>query len=541
MSDKCFCHLNGYAVKDATARNDIKTHYNEMKAKFTELDEKDTELTDSITLLSEFVTPQMFGAVGDGVADDTEAIKNALAVDKPLYFPKGTYLITEALIIPAQKIITGTPKSLIVRYDNYTQTILDESVNSIFVINGTHIKITDICLSGSVENGVNGITFGSGASLFKFDKIRIGKCKRAFNVLTKGSCWMGEFTNIQCTSCEEAYYFYDTKSKTTLTFRNCWAENCGTAYKFQNLTYSSLTGCGADYISYNDETNPYNTRHGSKDTKNGVYHFYNCKEITMNGCGCEYSYGQGMVYANNSYLTLNNLTCYFLKSEIVVTDTTYKLGVLVTTGSEKCKIRINGAYIEGASFTHDGTYCVAFNYSTPVYGELTEVAIKSFGVIGSYTDRFYGGRGYNKYNCILEDKESNDLSLRNTVRVGNRIITKDLLLGDDTAKDTLILKFQPFSNYNANHLIRVTVIGENSNDVTPEIYEGLVTLAHTSTVKNPKFVFKTHETITLTPEGNNLKIKLPNTFTYVRVCFEILSKRTDLVLWEETEFVSSEV
>lgn len=56
------------------------------------------------------VTPQMFGAIGDGVADDTEAVKKAIdyadskargdgwkSVPK-IYFPEGTYLVTEPLL-----------------------------------------------------------------------------------------------------------------------------------------------------------------------------------------------------------------------------------------------------------------------------------------------------------------------------------------------------------------------------------------------------------------------------------------------------------
>ncbi len=50
---------------------------------------------------AECVTPQMFGAVGDGVADDTEAIMaaraKAIAEKRPLYFPAGTYLLSNAI------------------------------------------------------------------------------------------------------------------------------------------------------------------------------------------------------------------------------------------------------------------------------------------------------------------------------------------------------------------------------------------------------------------------------------------------------------
>lgn len=44
-----------------------------------------------------YVTPQMYGAVADGVTDDTAAVKEALADSKCVHFPAGVYLISETL------------------------------------------------------------------------------------------------------------------------------------------------------------------------------------------------------------------------------------------------------------------------------------------------------------------------------------------------------------------------------------------------------------------------------------------------------------
>ena len=40
-----------------------------------------------------------FGAVGDGVLDDTEAIQKAIDADEPVYFPRGIYTISRPIII----------------------------------------------------------------------------------------------------------------------------------------------------------------------------------------------------------------------------------------------------------------------------------------------------------------------------------------------------------------------------------------------------------------------------------------------------------
>jgi hypothetical protein len=57
------------------------------------------------------VTPQHFGAVGDGVADDTAAIKAAFLYAVHLHFPRGEYLVTGKNIVPPadmlEKHVTG--------------------------------------------------------------------------------------------------------------------------------------------------------------------------------------------------------------------------------------------------------------------------------------------------------------------------------------------------------------------------------------------------------------------------------------------------
>lgn len=44
-----------------------------------------------------FVTPNMYGARGDGVTDDTAAFKNMLSAKKNIYIPAGDYILSESL------------------------------------------------------------------------------------------------------------------------------------------------------------------------------------------------------------------------------------------------------------------------------------------------------------------------------------------------------------------------------------------------------------------------------------------------------------
>ncbi len=57
------------------------------------------------------VTPQMFGAIGDGKADDTEAVQAAVAMGGTVFFPEGTYLVSETIVIPEYVHLEGVGKS----------------------------------------------------------------------------------------------------------------------------------------------------------------------------------------------------------------------------------------------------------------------------------------------------------------------------------------------------------------------------------------------------------------------------------------------
>lgn len=175
--DKCFCHLNGYAVKDAQARKDIEDLKESniiINGELDELSESNRALISKIdglyvnsvmaiknldglkagdviktlgyhtandgggglyiikertnehtednallyfisdTLVAELVIEgplnvKQFGATGDGVTDDTDAIQKALNYMRTyprtekdyreLYFPQGKYLVTDTLLI----------------------------------------------------------------------------------------------------------------------------------------------------------------------------------------------------------------------------------------------------------------------------------------------------------------------------------------------------------------------------------------------------------------------------------------------------------
>jgi hypothetical protein len=63
------------------------------------------------TKLEQYVSVKDFGAVGDGVADDTAAIQAAIAgspTGSTIYFPAGTYFVTDTILIDVDVSFVGT-------------------------------------------------------------------------------------------------------------------------------------------------------------------------------------------------------------------------------------------------------------------------------------------------------------------------------------------------------------------------------------------------------------------------------------------------
>jgi hypothetical protein len=180
---KCFCHLNGYEVKDATARKDIETLSNdvndklenlyvdtviEMKSKsFTDgcvvktlgyysvndggeglykirsKKESDIEDNGSIHIVSDNLVAELivennsvnvkqFGAKGDGITDDTTAIKKCFEYANTkkvkVLFDKSDYVVSSSIFIADNVSVDGGKATIIPTTGTYTQ-------NCIFLIN----------------------------------------------------------------------------------------------------------------------------------------------------------------------------------------------------------------------------------------------------------------------------------------------------------------------------------------------------------------------------------------------------------------------
>lgn len=120
----------------------------------------------SLDKMRETVSVKDFGAVGDGVADDTAAIQAAIVAtaNKSLFLPAGTYLVSSSISIASPMLVFG---------DGIGATIIKVSplysgANAVVSINGTSsVTMRDLEIDGNqpANAGTNHILVVIGSSL----------------------------------------------------------------------------------------------------------------------------------------------------------------------------------------------------------------------------------------------------------------------------------------------------------------------------------------------------------------------------------------
>jgi hypothetical protein len=105
--------------------------------------------------LDEMVSVKNFGAVGDGVADDTAAIQAALnSGAKRVVVPQGTYRIVSTLVIPSGVTFTGTSYSSVIFADNVTGAAITSFSGAWLGTFRTSQVLQDLTISGTCTHGV---------------------------------------------------------------------------------------------------------------------------------------------------------------------------------------------------------------------------------------------------------------------------------------------------------------------------------------------------------------------------------------------------
>lgn len=185
-----------------------------------------------------------FGAVGDGVADDTAAITNAIASQAPLYFGDKTYRITSPISQTLTKDVLWEGRGGKIVYDSPSHT---EYAILLSDTTGVDIVINDLTIDGSKQANkileVLNNTSNATSTNFVANELRVDNCKR-LNTFSGGSAitMRGAFEDI--------------------TFNGGWVRDC--ELPTGQGTLGSIGISGIDVNWYSD------TSYACRVTLNGI-------------------------------------------------------------------------------------------------------------------------------------------------------------------------------------------------------------------------------------------------------------------------------
>lgn len=138
------------------------------------------------TKLEQYISVKDFGAVGNGVADDSTAIQAALTAGagRAVYFPGGTYLISATLTVPADTMVTGDGYGSVVYQGTRERNVF--SLNNNCTVQHLRLRgdgVTSGGVSFQLNNGISAVSKRNIKVLncfihaFEFNGIYIDDCE----------------------------------------------------------------------------------------------------------------------------------------------------------------------------------------------------------------------------------------------------------------------------------------------------------------------------------------------------------------------------
>jgi len=392
--------------------------------------------------LQETVSVKDFGAVGDGVADDTAAIQAAMDAAQNIYFPTGTYNITSPLYLDTRKHLYGNVNGQPVISKSTATT---GSGSATDVLGGTEsfavkailiLKFTD---GNDIEySKVENLTFKDPSNQNDFgiyspfshgchyenvviDGPRIGFYTRVswlttmINVIANcrvtgsGVAWdIGAAAGIPSwpisSSTPSVAFWWDDRGSggstgTSLKMVGCWAHSCHYGYFWRNLTYSACYTNACDL------------------PRRRAY-FLSGSAMSLFGCGCEDIAGGEAIYCFSGDNSIHGFVCdditgvsgtgAVVVDAAKVTMTNVQIEDFAsTTGANSLQIKnTSSVFIANSSFpANDAGLSITTSY----------VHTNNLQIDGT---TYYGRRYYNNGNLVVDEFNSTDHFLLGTDSTG---------------------------------------------------------------------------------------------------------------------------
>lgn len=313
-----------------------------------------------------FVTPEQFGAVGDGETDDTEALQDcfnhAMEANVWVWLQNKTYVITQPLLVTDTIMVRGNgPDSSFIKKTTNTKATGDSKVDAIILVDGnTHSKgsankysyyhaFTNFSVVGKVTSynaekaeadyqygiySLNGI-IKSHISHLGTDKVDVGISSVKF--------W-----NSTLTECRRLYAFmigvdFGSATHGSIITGNNTMNTRKYGFKMGGANYTEFSGNLAEWL-YGGTAFYFSACHGQFDNNgyelgggddNGPergFHFQNCNAVlsgatffSKSNCTALYVNGSSVKVLDSTFAngtagstTKNYQLCYVNKSKLII-------------------------------------------------------------------------------------------------------------------------------------------------------------------------------------------------------------------------------
>lgn len=487
---------------------------------FTNLSERMNDIENAL------VTPEMFGAVGDGLADDTNAIKEAVADGKPVHM-NGNYLVTEPIVLPAGTHITG--KGTIRKTNTAMGT---SSVNAVFYVSGAYTSIEGITISEkgvtAINNKVSAIVLADNAHHVSIENVQIWRFETGISTL--GTTFMVNIKNVTCHFCINGFYLWSSALKTSIMMERCYANRCHVPYAIKQANYSTLISCGADTTNpeqtVENEVNPSYVP-GDMASEYGIYNFDTCEGITVISCGSESGYSNGVYrFTGNmaSMIELRNCISVYNASRYSEKNT----GIIVSDVPLPV-IKVDGMKI---FFPEDeentANNIVAVNDTMSIYN----LPLKKSIVLSNIT---VAGDNYNKlrgsnYGLVV----FTDSNYKNT---------SDYVFTSADGFNAVKIPVLPQVNYVNHHIGTITFINGSVSESVPKYNECKIVFTMLNNTPSVSIVHKSNNSITATAVMENgmcyIVVKVPDTYNKAVVNAEFIDSLNSVVNINDITAVSA--
>lgn len=188
---------------------------------------------------NDYFTPQMFGAKGDGVTDDTESLKEALK-HKCVFIPSGTYIISSMLEVKGHVFGADETASILkfinIQADNYALTLKSNFANmaNITIVN----EYTDDNYENCKYNGINCDNVWN----LSFSNIQVKRFKTGINI---NNSWNNTFSRCSFSRCQTGVL--GGSETNNVIFKNCFIKRNKNGVIKKDGTNFVLDGCDLSY------------------------------------------------------------------------------------------------------------------------------------------------------------------------------------------------------------------------------------------------------------------------------------------------------